>query len=84
MFQYNHSSSYVATVLQLAQDYANGSATVPRTLDAVADQVDTQARAVPDRPVLARPALVARRHGHQDGQRAAAAPAATARHTCVV
>ena len=44
MFQYNHSSSYVATVLQLAQDYANGSATVPRTLDAVADQVERGGR----------------------------------------
>jgi soluble lytic murein transglycosylase-like protein len=45
VFQYNHSSSYVSTVLQLAQDYANGSATVPRTVDAVAQQVDAQATA---------------------------------------
>jgi soluble lytic murein transglycosylase-like protein len=43
VFQYNHSSSYVSTVLQLAQDYANGSATVPRTVDAVSQQVDAQA-----------------------------------------
>jgi len=43
VFQYNHSSSYVSTVLQLAQDYANGSANVPRTVDAVSQQVDAQA-----------------------------------------
>jgi hypothetical protein len=42
VWQYNHSASYVATVLGLAQDYANGSATVPASVDTVAEQADAQ------------------------------------------
>jgi soluble lytic murein transglycosylase-like protein len=45
VWHYNHSSSYVSTVLKLAQDYANGSATVPASVDTVAAAVDTQGTA---------------------------------------
>ena len=34
VWHYNHSNSYVDLVLKLAQDYANGSATVPAGIDA--------------------------------------------------